>query len=663
MWHTAKRLSLGVTLIVVAAAILLLSDPPRRTLTTSGDGGRTFRVAVLQMASQPIMEDGARGVIDGLREQGFSEDRNLSVKRFNAEGDTATVNAMAQELTGSGYDLVVTLSTPCLQAVANANKQRQVPHVFGMVTDPRQSGVGIGAGPLDHPPYMTGLGTMQPVAESLRMAKDIFPGLARVGVVWNPAEVNSEINTRLARDACRELKIELLEANAESTAAVKEAVASLTGREVEALWIGGDVTVLAAVDVVVRAAKQARIPVVTCIPGNAAKGTLLDLGANYYEVGRETGQLAARALAGESISQIPVKLSVPPKLLVNQTVLSGLRDAWKISPELLAKADTVIESQGQHDRAVVASASRSSTSSAKKTWNVQVLGYVNTLDIEDSQRGLVDGMKKAGLVEGTDFQIQFANAQGDMATLNTLVDSALSRHVDLMVTISTQALQATTRRAKDTPLVFTMVANPFLAGVATSDESHLPQLTGAYGANDVEAMMPIIRKLMPDARRLGTLYAPAETNSAFSHELLVKAAAKAGYELVSLPINSPSDVPDAADSLCGQGIDLVCLSNSNLAGSSFPSIAKAAQRAKLPVFGFLGAIAPQGAAVVLSRDYYDMALDAGQLAARVIRGESPTKIPLHQARKNRLLVNPTAAEACGLKLPEGFMKTADEVVK
>ena len=112
-------------------------------------------------------------------------------------------------------------------------------------------------------------------------------------------------------------------------------------------------------------------------------------------------------------------------------MLSGLRDAWKFPPELLAKADTVIDAQGQHDRAVAASASRSPASPSKKVWNVQVLGYVNTHDIEDAQRGLVDGLKKAGLVEGTDFQIQFANAQGDMATLNTLVDSALSRHVDL----------------------------------------------------------------------------------------------------------------------------------------------------------------------------------------------------------------------------------------
>src|SRR5205814_7074774 len=133
----------------------------------------TFRVAVLQMASQVIMEDGARGVLDGLRESGFAADRNLIVKRYNAEGDTATVNTMAQEVTGGGYDLIVTLSTPCLQAVANANKQGRVPHVFGMVSDPRLSGVGVGQEPLDHPKHLVGLGTLPPATESLEMAKQI----------------------------------------------------------------------------------------------------------------------------------------------------------------------------------------------------------------------------------------------------------------------------------------------------------------------------------------------------------------------------------------------------------------------------------------------------------------------------------------------------------
>ena len=329
-----------------------------------------------------------------------------------------------------------------------------------------------------------------------------------------------------------------------------------------------------------------------------------------------------------------------------------------VAAAILLFSDTLVDATGQRNRAHV-----TTPSIASKLWHVELLGYVSTLDTEESQRGWIDGLKKAGLVEGQDFQLKISNAQGDMATLNTLVDSAVARQADLLLTITTQALQAAVRGAKDTPVVFTMVANPILAGVATSDNEHLPNITGAHGANDADAMMPIIRQLMPEARKLGALYAPAEANSAYSHGLLVKAAAKAGYELVSLPISSPAEVHDASAAICAHGIDLICLPNSNLAGSCYPSIAKAARRAKLPVFGFLGTIAPQGAVVVLTRDYHAMAFDAGQLAARVIRGESPANIPLHQVQKNRLLVNPAAAKACGLTLPESLIRSADEVVE
>ena len=101
-------------------------------------------------------------MLDGLKEAGFVEGGSLKLSRFNAEGDLATANAMAQELTGGGYDLVITFTTSALQAAANANQQRRVPHVFRLVTDPTQAGVGGGAEPLDHPSHMVGVGTLQP---------------------------------------------------------------------------------------------------------------------------------------------------------------------------------------------------------------------------------------------------------------------------------------------------------------------------------------------------------------------------------------------------------------------------------------------------------------------------------------------------------------------
>lgn len=660
MLAIGKRLSLGLTLIAIASAILLISDAPRRSqragiTSDGGAAGGVLKIALLQMASQPIMEDGAAGVLAGLRERGFEEGHNLSVRRLNAEGDTAVVNAMAQEITSGGYDLVLTLSTPCLQAVANANKQGRVPHVFGMVADPRASGVGIGEQPLDHPAHLVGIGTMPPVAESLKLARQINPRLARVGVVWNPAEVNSEICTRLAREACATLKLELLEANAENTSSVKEAAVSLTTRGVDALWIGGDVTVLAATDVLVKVAKDAKIPVFTCIPGNIAKGTLFDVGANYFEVGRSTGQLAAQVLGGESVAKLPVTLAIPPRLMLNKLTLAGLEQGWAFPQALLDSADSVLDEHGQHDKP------KPLLSKAK----VEIVSYISTQDTEEAIAGLRDGLKQAQLTDGKDFELRISSAQGDMATLNTLVDAALTRQPDLILTVSTQALQGVSKRTRSTPIVFTMVANPFQtgAGVGETDTDHHPLITGAYGANDVDAMLPIIQQLLPKAKRIGALFNPAESNSAYSHKLLVAAMKQADLELISLPINSPSDVPDAAQSLCAQQIDLICLPNSNLAGTTFPSIARAAQRAKLPVFAFLGGLASQGTSVVLTRDFHDMGVDSGEIAARVLRGESPSKISFHRVTKSRLLVNPAAAAECGLILPDELIQRADKVIK
>jgi len=359
MLEIVKRLWLGILLILLASMILLLSDSPKRTsLSATNNFGtsnirsiRAVKVALLQMTSQPILDEGATGVIVGLKELGYQEGGSLTLKRFNAEGDMATLNAMAQELTGGGYDLVITLTTSCLQAVANANKQRKVPHVFGLVTDPTKSGVGVGEEPLDHPAHMVGIGTLPPVADSLRMAKQLNPNLARVGVAWNPAEVNSEISTKLAREACRELQIELLEATVENAAGVQEATASLISRDVQMLWIGGDVMVLSAVDLVIKTAKAAQIPVVTCIPGCAPKGALLDYGANYYEVGVGIGRLAAKVLNGEEIAKLSFTKLLPPKIFVNTLAAEGLRDGWRIPTEFLEKADAVIDASGLREKA------------------------------------------------------------------------------------------------------------------------------------------------------------------------------------------------------------------------------------------------------------------------------------------------------------------------
>ena len=355
MAYAFKRLALGLTLIALASAILLIADVDRRT----SEPGRTIRIAIMQHVESRLMEDGVRGVMETLAQRGYRHgERGVTIDRYNAQGDMATSAAIAGQLVGAGYDLVITSSTPSMQAVANANRDGRARHVFALVADPFASGVGLDrTQPLKHPPYMVGQGSFPPVETAFEYARQMLPSLARVGVAWNPAESNSLAFVERGRAVAKRMGLALLEANADSTAAVNDAIASLIARDVQAIWVGGDNTIAAAIDSVIAMGRRNRVPIFTVLPGPPDRGTLFDTGFDFVAVGRQTGELAADVLEGADITKIPivdVGDLVQSYLSVNTTILDGLRETWHVPEDLQSRANVVVDKTGVHRRAVVA---------------------------------------------------------------------------------------------------------------------------------------------------------------------------------------------------------------------------------------------------------------------------------------------------------------------
>src|SRR5689334_9901549 len=188
MKFVLKRLILGVLLIVAASSALLLSDLGRRTTKAHS----IPHVALLQHASTMLLDEGTRGAIDELAERGFVDGKTIVIDQFNAHGDIAVGNSIAAEMVQAQYDLLLTMSTLSLQAVANANRGKKTVQVFGLVADPVVAGVGISrSNPLEHPRNLVGIGSFIPVQDAFHIAREMFPGLKKVGVAWNPAEANS----------------------------------------------------------------------------------------------------------------------------------------------------------------------------------------------------------------------------------------------------------------------------------------------------------------------------------------------------------------------------------------------------------------------------------------------------------------------------------------
>jgi putative ABC transport system substrate-binding protein len=175
--------------------------------------------------------------------------------------------AIARQVTTGDYDLVITSSTPSMQAVANNNREGKVRHIFFLVADPFASGIGLEReNPLKHPAHIVGHGVLAPVEGAFQVAMDSLPGLKTVGVAWNPSESNSLVFTSMARVAAKKLGLTLLEANVDSTAAVAETVGSLISRGAQAIWVGGDNTVNAGMGIVIATAQRAGVPVFSVLP-------------------------------------------------------------------------------------------------------------------------------------------------------------------------------------------------------------------------------------------------------------------------------------------------------------------------------------------------------------------------------------------------------------
>jgi putative tryptophan/tyrosine transport system substrate-binding protein len=299
----------------------------------------------------------------------------------------------------------------------------------------------------------------------------------------------------------------------------------------------------------------------------------------------------------------------------------------------------------------------------KRTWTIYFVQYNDVIDVKDAEKGVLDGLRESGLENGRDFEIKILNAQGDMATVSALIDAAVTGGADLLITFSTPTLQAALRRAQNVPVVYNYVANGIKAGAGKSNIDHAPNVTGVSLLPANDEALSLVRTYFPAIRKLGTLYCPAETNMVAYKISLDAAAKRAGFEVVYVPAETATDVPDAAAALMSRDIDAVLQIPGNLTASAFGSISEAARRAHMPVFAFQKSQAIGGAMVVVARDYQDSGRLAAHLAARIMHGEDPKRIPLEDFGGTNLIVNVDAARALDITLPPALVRSAKEVIR
>ena len=316
-----RRTALAVLAAVAAAAPARTAERPL--------------VAVTAIVEHPALDATRDGVKEGLAAEGFVDGETITFQFESAQGSPATAVQIARRFVGEAPAVIVPISTPSAQAVAAAT--RDIPVVFSSVTDP----VGAKLVPdRAHPGgNVTGMSNMSPIDKHLDLVAEVVPGLKTLGVIHNPAEINSRTLVGMVEAQAPARGIAIVEAPVSKSSDVRAAAQSLVGR-VDAVYVPTDNTVVSAFEALAQVGRENRLPVIAGDIDSVARGAIAAVGFDYLDVGRQTGRMVARVLRGEKPGDIPVEQAQTLELAVNPAAAAAM--GVSLPETLVARADIVV---------------------------------------------------------------------------------------------------------------------------------------------------------------------------------------------------------------------------------------------------------------------------------------------------------------------------------
>ncbi|HJB02099.1 MAG TPA: ABC transporter substrate-binding protein [Candidatus Evtepia excrementipullorum] len=278
--------------------------------------------------------------------------------------------------------------------------------------------------------------------------------------------------------------------------------------------------------------------------------------------------------------------------------------------------------------------------------------------LDNCREGFLQGLQEAGLVEGTDYTIDYQNANFDTNLATQIAQAFSAEDAALMVGIATPSATACYAAAedKDIPVVFTAITDPVGAKLDSGN------ITGTSDVLPVQGQLELIRAIQPEAKTIGIVYTTSEPNSVYSIGIYEDLAADYGFTIEAIGVTAQSEVTQAVDTLISQGVD--CLSNltdNNVVGV-LGSILEKTNEVGIPVYGSeieqveLGCVAGAGL------DYVQLGIQTGKMAAQILTGEAAcADLPYETIENYGLYVNSSALTEMGLTLPDDVAQTAEEV--
>jgi len=297
-------------------------------------------------------------------------------------------------------------------------------------------------------------------------------------------------------------------------------------------------------------------------------------------------------------------------------------------------------------------ASGSGASSGQgETYTIGVIQYMEHPAMDQCYEGFVQALKDNGY-DNVVYDLQ--NGQGDTTNLSTIADRFVSRKVDMVLAIATDAAQAIAGKTTEIPILATAVTSYTVAGLVDSDEAPGGNLTGTSDMNPVAAQIQLIADLVPGVQTIGLAYNSSEDNSVLQIKLAKEAIEAMGLAWTEVTITNSSEAQQAMLSLVSK-CDAVYIPTDNTMASAMATVGGVTTEAKIPTVCGADTMVLEGGLATMGINYYELGYQTGLMAIQVMQGADPGQMPIQYAQNSdAVTINGEIAEEIGYVVPEQY---------
>ncbi|MGI6235610.1 MAG: ABC transporter substrate-binding protein [Christensenellales bacterium] len=296
------------------------------------------------------------------------------------------------------------------------------------------------------------------------------------------------------------------------------------------------------------------------------------------------------------------------------------------------------------------------------TLNLGIIQIAEHSALDASRQGFLDVLAENGYTDGENLSVDYQNAQGDQSNLQTIANKFVTDQVDMVLAIATPSAVTMAGATTEIPILITAVTDPVTAKLVESNEKPGGNVTGATDLAPAKDQFELLKKIVPDVKKVGVIYNSSEVNSQVQVEMAKEAVQDMGIEIVEATITSTAEVIQAAQSLVGK-VDALYAPSDNTVASSIASVVSVAEKNQVPLFASVENMVDDGALGAMGIDYYKLGRLTGEMALRVIEGENTAEMPIEGLQDFDIIINQGAAERMGATVPQDVLDQAKKVIE